>query len=251
MRKNIIKLIEDFLAKNTRIFFNENEFQMYLAIYLKESGYEVFVEYRVDIPYKNQELLDMQAEFINKQQKCKNPKPLSQFVNAHPIYLDIVVFDKQEKCYMPIELKYKTSDKADCNTCRTFGVGAYRTIENQMGAHNEGCYDYWRDVERVETIYDLFSKQGANMELGVAVILSNDRQYWELPVNPNATSGNNYYDFSLKNKRVVNLQTLKWQNVGSKGSRKYPITISGNHTVDWSNKTHQRLGSFEYLILPR
>jgi hypothetical protein len=76
--------ISKFFKKNTKLFFNEREFQMYLATYLLGEYDEVFVEYYV-------------PKSIFKEE---------DYVWESELYLDIVV--RKEDEYLPIELKYKT-----------------------------------------------------------------------------------------------------------------------------------------------
>ncbi len=218
MRAEVITQIEKFLKSNKRIFFNENEFQMYLAIWLKKE-FNVFVEYKIEI-------------------------------NGQKWYLDIVV--EKGGVYLPIELKYKTTNKYGFPTgFKIFNTGVTKSLENQ-GAHNNGCYDFWYDVVRIEQVPQQYSK---NVELGIAVLLTNDYQYWTL--TDDTTS--DYYDFRLKEgRRVAKGTTLKWGQIRNEGSRQGVITISHNCTVNWCDTPlkfqppkGKREERFRYLILPR
>ena len=77
--------IDAFLKSNEELFFNERDFQMHLAIWLKHSSHaydDVDVEYYV--PYKM----------------------LDNYIWENELHLDIVV--KKNGEYLPVELKYKT-----------------------------------------------------------------------------------------------------------------------------------------------
>ena len=49
MEEDIRSDIEEFLEKTKEPFYNECEFQMYLALFLKEKGYKIFLEYSVPL----------------------------------------------------------------------------------------------------------------------------------------------------------------------------------------------------------
>jgi len=73
-----------FFSRENELFFNENDFQMHLALYLRQTAHYD----DVDIEY-----------FIPKQE-------LDGYVWNNNVYIDIVVRSGDE--YVPIELKYCT-----------------------------------------------------------------------------------------------------------------------------------------------
>ena len=73
------------------------------------------------------------------------------------IYIDIVL--EKENEFYPIEIKYKT--KLEELPHFVFGQNV-NVLLGQHGAQNIGCYDFWKDVKRLEFFEEifLFAKKG-------------------------------------------------------------------------------------------
>jgi hypothetical protein len=192
--------IETFLQDSQELFFNERDLQMHLAVFLRASkaGYDdVDVEYYV--PHTE----------------------LRGYIWQSELRLDLVVREGNE--YLPIELKYKTSDVTvdiprfgepleDCQ------------VMKYQGAQDLGMYDFWKDVRRIELIRQRFS----NVKNGLALFLTNDKFY----VNgPRATSNN--ANFSLK--AGTHSKEKYWQNSQSRCAKDNPgFTVERDYAISWN-----------------
>lgn len=141
--------ISAFLEQNNELLFNERDFQMHLAIWLKGIGKYDDVDVEYYVPFE---------EFGGK------------YIWESELRLDIVVRKGQE--YLPIELKYKT--KSVKQKISRFGkeLEECEVMKNQ-GAQDLGKYNFWKDVRRVE----LVCKRFKNIKNGLAVFLTNDNAY--------------------------------------------------------------------------
>ena len=97
MEEDIRSDIEEFLEKTKEPFYNECEFQMYLALFLKEKGYKIFLEYSVPLDCEK-----VQDEINKRKQKGES----IPFSNREKMDIDIVI--EKDNFFYPIELKYKT-----------------------------------------------------------------------------------------------------------------------------------------------
>ena len=141
-----------FLQNNEELLFNERDFQMHLATWLRKSDNaydDVDVEYY--LPY------DILGE------------------NVYPwkseLRLDIVVKKNDEYC--PVELKYKTKKVERKITRFDEMLSDDVVVMKSQGAQDLGMYDFWKDVRRVELVRNRF----ARVKGGLAVFLTNDEAY--------------------------------------------------------------------------
>lgn len=141
------------------LFFNERDLQMHLALYLLKSSNnydDVEVEYYVPV-------------FNNRKDKI-----LKEYDWNSEIRLDIVVMKNNE--FLPVEIKYKTR-----NIQNSYGLSRFNKeipdvdILKNQSAQNLGCYDFWKDVRRIEVIKN---KYGKSIIGGIAIFLTNDSAYW-------------------------------------------------------------------------
>ncbi len=147
-------------------------------------------------------------------------------------YIDIVL-EKDGKI-IPIELKYKTKELKYKN----FNL-------KDHGARNLACYDYWKDIERVESLII-----NTNFEKGFCIFLTNDLGFLNKP-----RSNVGYKDFSIyENKRIFKKQ-LNWgKNIrkDNLNRRKEPINLKFNYQFNWENycilKDSKLNNDFRYLF---
>ena len=149
------KDIADFLkGHHLEILYNERDFQVHLAMYLKATGHydDVDLEY-----YVPNSLLNGYKDLWDSE-----------------LRLDLLVRKGQEYC--PVELKYKTR-KIE-KPLKRFGeqIDNVVVVKNQ-GAQDIGMYDFWKDVKRVEMVKARF----ANVKSGLSVFLTNDKYYMGQP----------------------------------------------------------------------
>ena len=132
------------------ILFNERDFQMHLATYLKETGNYDDVDLEYFVPT---DMLDGYKELWNSE-----------------LRLDILVRKGAEYC--PVELKYKT--KQIKSSLKRFGVEVDEVvIVKNQGAQDLGMYGFWKDVKRVEMVKERFD----SVKSGLSVFLTNDEFY--------------------------------------------------------------------------
>ena len=139
-----------FLESNDELLFNERDFQMHLATWLRNSTNrydDVDVEYYV--PWQE----------------------LEGYVWESELRLDIVV--KKDGEYCPVELKYKTK-KVERQISR-FDEAMHDkvVVMKNQGAQDLGMYDFWKDVRRVELVRNRFER----VKGGLAVFATNDPLY--------------------------------------------------------------------------
>ncbi len=117
-------------------------------------------------------------------------------------YIDIVIFsDAEEKC-VPIELKYKTTDREIKYT-----IGNETSITYNQGAPDNGSYDYIKDIYRIEKLGKTLNYKGKkySVDCGYAIILTNDWHYYEKLPSKGENSKYKYYyweKFSLAQDQI-------------------------------------------------
>jgi hypothetical protein len=202
MREQIIQHIISALKLRKNFFLNEEDIQLYLANYFIQSNEfeNVFVEYRI-----SDELL--------KNYPWKNKE----------IYIDIVL--KFDGNFFPIEIKYKTTNQI----IQISVVGTtehYFTLKHH-GAKDIGCYDFWKDVKRIEILEESFE----HCQLGIVLFVSNDPTYQIEPKNSSVS----YYQFSIHNgRKLMAGETLKWNNDPVVVKVRHPITMKREYKIIWS-----------------
>lgn len=148
----------------------------------------------------------------------------------HNEYIDLVV-DDNDKCFA-IELKYKT--------------GAYNKngIELTLqSAGNNACYDFWRDVKRIENLLgrDVYGKKCVG---GAVVMLSNYKWYWA----PKTCHQNSmHYPLRLVDRKVDGT-TVNWNGELEKHkTRGTSLELTKTYILGWQDYIGEE---FRYLLLP-
>ena len=139
-----------FLQNNEELLFNERDFQMHLATWLRKS----------DNAYDD---VDVEYYVPNKE--------LDNYIWESELRLDIVVKKNDEYC--PVELKYKTKKVERKITRFDEMLSDDVVVMKNQGAQDLGMYDFWKDVRRVELVRNRF----ACVKGGLAVFLTNDEAY--------------------------------------------------------------------------
>lgn len=214
---------EDWISSLTEVMRNEREMQVRLAMYLKEKGHydNVHVEYPVPL-----QVLKKFYPNVGKQ---------NEFPWKNDIYIDIVV--EKDGQFAAVELKYATraisqQPEVFCMNLKAFAQNfnlknQIKIIKNQE-ASNLTMYNYWKDVHRIEALTHIPKVIG-----GVAIILTNNKLYWEKPKHNPA-----YSNFSTAEGRTVK-EKMTWntKNNGEDVSKE----ISGGHPnfqIDGSYECH-------------
>lgn len=207
----------NFLKTNEELFFNERDFQMHLATYLRKSSrhyLDVDVEYYVPV-----DSLDGYKEIWDTE-----------------LRMDIVVSDGKE--YVPIELKYKT--KSVSKSLPRFGEDLSKKIEvmKNQGARDLGMYDFWKDVHRIE----LVRKRFRNVKHGLAVFVTNDKGYTK-PCKGKP----NHLLFDMSEGAHPNVK--HWQIKDSKCRKTHPdFNVDQEYTIHWESKTIEDINIYYTLL---
>lgn len=196
-----------FLESNEELLFNERDFQMHLATWLRNSANaydDVDVEYYV--PWQELECYVWQSE----------------------LRLDIVV--KKDGVYCPVELKYKTK-KVERQISR-FDEALHDKIvvmKNQ-GAQDLGMYDFWKDVRRVELVCRRFNR----VKGGLVVFVANDPFYTK---GSKSTSNNHLFSMSEGEHDTIK----HWANPESTCAKSHPdFEVERKYAIHWNEKTIEK-----------
>ena len=220
MRKLIDIVQQDifaFLESNEELLFNERDFQMHLATWLRKSANDyddVDVEYYV-------------------------PKiELPNYVWDSELRLDIVV--KKDGEYCPVELKYKTK-KVERQISRFDEILDDKVVvmKNQ-GAQDLGMYDFWKDVRRIELVRNRFAK----VKGGLAIFVTNDALY----TKASRPESNNY----LLNMNEGKHSVIKhWQNENSacaKMNSYKSFEVEKEYSINWHHRNVDNI-PFHYCVV--
>ncbi|MBR7172687.1 MAG: hypothetical protein IKD36_02730 [Clostridia bacterium] len=210
LKSDIISIMDEF-KNSKKVFSNESQFQLDLASKIKEKGYGVELEVFATKYAIN--------EFPNLTKKDKNKKQ----------YIDIVVNLEEKKCVV-IELKYKTQERTvvyDCGNNK-------KAITFAQGAPDEGSYLFWKDVVRLERYKSKEIKinfdDPREIVGGLAIIMANDKTYWEGKDKPTLDSKKGeslFYEFFPKHKNKFFGKLCCYVKVDKAGNRVSGRTAKG------------------------
>lgn len=193
-----------FLQTNEELLFNERDFQMHLATWLRKSDNaydDVDVEYYLPYEILGKDVYPWKSE----------------------LRLDIVV--KKDGEYCPVELKYKTK-KLERKIARFDEILEDKVVvmKNQ-GAQDLGMYDFWKDVRRVELVRNRF----ASVKGGLAVFLTNDEAYTKAG---RSTSNNNM----LTMENGLHPKQKHWLKPETTCARTHPdFEVEKEYSIEWHN----------------
>jgi hypothetical protein len=214
MRNQIISIINEALGCREDFFTREQEIQIYLADYLNQKKIfdNVYLEYHIP----------------------SNALENYPWKDSNNIYIDIVIFTGGK--YYPIELKYKTIFQSI--TVNLFG-STKPVILGHHGAQNIGCYDFWKDIKRLE----LFEETFENVEKGIMLFVTNDESYLQPPRNNEV----GYAQFSINENRTVESgRTLDWNGALSISVNRPPISLINSYFLDWKE---MKLKQHKFLLI--
>lgn len=164
--QQVLNDIHDFLNQNTKVFANEHDLQMNLAVYLKSvKHHDVEVEYHVPSG-----VIDTLLPQALPERCTYYPWLQPNSDKPQEMYVDIVVGNGEE--YVPIELKYKKKElRGDVELFgQNMGKGV---ILKGDGAHDFGRYGFWKDVRRTELLVKSFER----VRNGIVLSVTNDEAY--------------------------------------------------------------------------
>lgn len=206
-----------FLESNEELLFNERDFQMHLATWLRKSANDYD---DVDVEY-----------YVPKTE-------LPNYVWDSELRLDIVV--KKDGEYCPVELKYKTK-KVERQISRFDEILDDKVVvmKNQ-GAQDLGMYDFWKDVRRIELVRNRFAK----VKGGLAIFVTNDALY----TKASRPESNNY----LLNMNEGKHSVIKhWQNENSacaKMNSYKSFEVEKEYSINWHHRNVDNI-PFHYCVV--
>lgn len=209
--------IKTFIEHQDELMFNERDFQMQLAVALRESGKYDDVDVEYFIP--NSATISRGYEWESD------------------LRLDIVVRRKNE--YAVVELKYPTKKiVTDIKRFDTLLSGV--EIVKNHGAQDIVSYNFWKDVRRIEIIKSLFPDKVVG---GLAVMLTNEPYYTRGP-----RSGSICDAFSTADGRTGIHGILDWtrQTATSKGLPSF--SLDGHYSLKW-HSTEIENNKFYYTLI--
>lgn len=191
-----------FLQNNEELLFNERDFQMHLATWLRKS----------DNAYDD---VDVEYYVPNKE--------LDNYIWESELRLDIVVKKNDEYC--PVELKYKTKKVERKITRFDEMLSDDVVVMKNQGAQDLGMYDFWKDVRRVELVRNRF----ARVKGGLAVFLTNDEAYTKAG---RPTSNNNM----LTMENGLHPKQKHWLKPETTCARTHPdFEVENEYSIEWHN----------------
>lgn len=208
MNTDLIELVREdihtFLKSNQELFFNERDFQMHLALWLKSLNKYDDVDLEYYVPRAALNGYNWNSE----------------------LRMDIVV--RKGDAYLPVELKYKTK-RVGKKTLLRFGEDIQATegkpfeIMKSQGAQDLGMYDFWKDVRRIELVRNRFE----HVIGGLAVFLTNDRAYQH---TANANSNN----YLLSISEGVHSREKHWKDENSACAQRHPdFEVECEYAIEW------------------
>ena len=205
-----------FLESNNELLFNERDFQMHLATWLRNS---------------TNHYDDVDVEYYVPRQELDN------YIWDSELRLDIVV--KKDGEYCPVELKYKTK-KVERKISRfDEDLTADVVVMKNQGAQDLGMYDFWKDVRRVELVRNRFER----VKGGLAVFVTNDGFY----TKGSKESSNNYL-FGMAGEAARSTKK-HWANPESTCAKTHPnFEVEREYSIEWRTREIDKV-EFYYCIV--
>lgn len=153
-----------------------------------------------------------------------------RYLNANNEYYYIDIWVEYNEKVFPIELKYKT---------KAATIGSITLLNHS--ATDFGCYDYLKDIYRIE----LISRNVTNFGKGFAIMLTNDAAYYNNTLRVSAYDNFKIYEGTIRG------GLLSWGNTAkgttfAAGSRD-DFSLRNSYTMSW-NKYNGGIDNFMYLI---
>ncbi len=142
-----------------------------------------------------------------------------------------------QKAYLDIFVECGGKKYAIELKCKTIAVANSAYHYSTHGAQNNGRYDYFRDISRLEN----WQKNGF-IDHGFAIFLTNDNSYCT-PCTPSTAVAN--FDISHRKHISANTYTPSWKG------RSKPIILLNCYTCNWSPPPNPIVqpGDFRYCII--
>ncbi len=159
------------------------------------------------------------------------------------IYIDILIVANGQR--FPIELKYKT-DRIDSDALYEDTGIPIRDILKPQGAEDEGSYDYWKDISRIEKLIN-----SGFAHSGIFICIANDKHYW----NGNCGKDTMAYAFRMNPGRKCGGE-YNWNLANCTNPEKLlkarpNLHIRNNYVFAWQDfyEMPARNGLFKFLLV--
>ncbi|MCM1082740.1 MAG: hypothetical protein NC393_09990 [Clostridium sp.] len=169
-KEKLNKCLKGYMKNLDELFVSEKDFQIALAMHLKEKLAEDCIEVICEYPCTS----SVEYNALSKEEfEKKGQGTGEEFLKKNCLaYIDIMVVDKKLGKFYPIELKYRTKKAKITN----------KYIEEidlkNHGAYDAGSYGYLRDVCRINEFKEKIEENyKGNFGTGYAIILTNDGRY--------------------------------------------------------------------------
>ena len=193
-----------FLESNDELLFNERDFQMHLATWLRNSANHYD---------------DVDVEYYVPRSELEN------YVWDSELRLDIVVKKGGEYC--PVELKYKTKKVARQISRFDEVLPNEVVVMKNQGAQDLGMYDFWKDVRRVELVRNRFER----VKGGLAVFVTNDPLY----TKASKPTSNNYLLNMAEG--TPHSKQKHWLNPESSCAKSHPnFDVEQEYSIEWHSR---------------
>lgn len=203
-----------FISQQTELMFNELDFQVQLALYLRSSGHYDDVDVEYSLPKESMPGYDWDSN----------------------LRIDLVV--SRDGKYCPVELKYPTRRVTKAITRFGCHIPEAVVMKNQ-GAQDIVRYNFWKDVRRIEVL----SRRFDTVEGGIAVIMTNDPSYTR-PVRPDSSCA----PFCTAEGSVVGPGTIDWLNMPTVRDSHPPFILDGRYEARWHQTVIDGI-DFNYMII--
>ena len=217
------------MAKDGKVFSNEQDFQFELALALKAE--ETVKDVKL-------EALSLSKEWDGQEVKRDDKE-----------YTDLI-FETHDGKYYAIELKNKHPGRSKTIYTPTFG----NVLLMKHGAENINSFYFWKDIYRLEEINNRHFSNEMQFEKGYAIFLSNSSKYWTsgfssdkwkpYPINNGRSIRKGEFDncdnFKVSNRefvvpRIIGSYKLEWKD--------YPVEV-----FSWDK--HEKIDEeFKYLLV--
>ena len=208
--------VKQFLDTNEELLFNERDFQMHLATFLRRTNHydDVDVEYYVPVSE-----LDGYNEIWDTE-----------------LRMDVLVSKDNE--FLPIELKYKT--KTVRKRMLRFGepVSEEIVVMKNQGAQDLGKYDFWKDVRRIEIVRKRFKA----IKSGLAVFVTNDQAYLKA-----GKETSNHIQFSMT--EGTHGKEKHWLDKESTCCMTHPdFEVGKDYSIHWEERKVEEINIYYTLL---
>ena len=118
-------------------------------------------------------------------------------------------------------------------------------VLKEQGAKEQGCYNYLKDMMRIEEFRD----KSSNFIEGYTIKITSELSYLKPPIKANCT----YAEFSI-NDGSIKTGCMKWSDNTGEGSMRgmeAPIVLTGIYPINWkeySKVDDTNSGTFMYLV---